>query len=283
LDYEVTQDLVKMHTDIRFRLLAILPPIAAAGVALVSAPAVGLSPFSLFAIGSMGFLLTLGCVLYDLRNSDLYNACVHRAKILEGVMGFVRSGDETIPISPSTETALPEGAAPPAKEPNKRWAGGAHRQRAVRYLNFLGLPVSHGSALALVYGVLLGAWVFPIAKGLLIGIAYLVIAWKLGSPMSSGSGFTTSLLAFALAFSGAYAFWRALNATDAPNAVHGLYPEAEPHGADEERENYWRSNAKGRAAREVAAKAAKSWVTTTVVATDPGEGLFTRLKGWWRR
>ena len=105
LDYQVTQDLVKMHTDIRFRLLSILPPIAAASVALVSAQTVGLSPFSMVAVGLMGFFLTLGFVLYDLRNSDLYNACVHRAKILECVMGFVRQGNETIVTSRSLETA----------------------------------------------------------------------------------------------------------------------------------------------------------------------------------
>jgi hypothetical protein len=179
LDYQVTHDLVKMLTDIRFRLLTILPPIAAASVALVSSQTVGLSPFSMFAVGLLGFFLTLGIILYDLRNSDLYNACVHRAKILEGVMRFVRSGKEGIkPTSPLEEPALLRTVAAIGKTmrnvpvtapidrtvPPVAWPGGPHTQRARRYLRFLGLfEVAHGSALALIYGTL----DFPNCKGLL--------------------------------------------------------------------------------------------------------------------
>jgi hypothetical protein len=278
LDYQVTQDLVKMHTDIRFKLLAILPPIGAASVALVSAQAVGLSPFSMFAVGTMGFFLTLGFVLYDLRNSDLYNACVHRAKLLEGVMGFVRQGNETIVTSRSLEASILQGAALIAKKPNmhaapdhKRvgWPGGAHRQRAVSYLRFLGFQVNHGSALSLVYGVVLGAWTFPLAKGLFVGLGNLwVVSLKMGRPFSEGSG-VTSLSAFLVAGVGTFIFWRALNATDAPNAVHGLYPEAELKGKDKEQQDSWSQNAKKRAAQIIAAKTGRSWITA-VVAVDPG-------------
>jgi hypothetical protein len=263
LDYQVTQDLVKMHTDIRFRLLAILPPIVAASVALVSAQTVGLSPFSMFSVGLMGFFLTLGLVLYDLRNSDLYNACVHRAKVLEGVMEFVRFGNEKIAPSRSLETALLRGAAIIAKEPNKHtevgpkevlWPGGAHRQRAVRYLKFLRrFPVSHGSALALVYGVLLGAWVFPIAKGLLVGAGYLLrIHYGIG---------TTSVLALVAAAAAAYCFQHSLSMADVPGAVHGLYPE--PPDKEKQQQEAFEAGAKAYAASLYEKKAKGHWVMLT--------------------
>jgi hypothetical protein len=103
---------------------------------------------------------------------------------------------------------------------------------------------------------------------------------KIGRPVTEGSGIT-SLLAFLVASIGAIVFWRALTATDAPRAVHGLYPEAEPKGKAAEKHDNWNKYAKARAAEDITAKITKSWITATVVGTDTGEGLFQRLKIWW--
>src|SRR3954462_2934075 len=76
LDYQVTQDMIKMLTDIRFRLLAILPPISAASVALVQARTLD-TPIVTGALGVLGFCIILGLLIYELRNSELYNTLIH--------------------------------------------------------------------------------------------------------------------------------------------------------------------------------------------------------------
>ncbi len=265
---------------------------------MVSTQTVSFSAVIMFAVGLLGFFLTLGVILYDLRNSDLYNACVHRAKILEGVMRFVRSGKEGIkPTSPPEEPALLRTvvllgqamhnhqavSAPPERAPlpSVEWPGGVHTQRSRRYFSLLGIPVSHGSALALVYGTLLGAWIFPIAKGSLVlagGIAHLLMTER---TISQGNGFTTSLLAFLLAAAAAYVFRRSLVTTDFGSTVNGLYNDVwkEAKGV-EGRETAWHRAATKHAAEAMQAKAIKSLISAVTVSTDPGERLRDRLRLW---
>jgi hypothetical protein len=103
VDYQVTQDMIKMLTDIRFRLLAVLPPISAAAVALVQAKAIE-TPIAMAALGVLGFCIVLGLLIYELRNSDLYNTLIYRARMLEGVIGFVRYDDQKLKRKASTDT-----------------------------------------------------------------------------------------------------------------------------------------------------------------------------------
>lgn len=238
LDYQTTHDLIKMLTDIRFRLLAIVPPLATVGVTLVSTNTFGpVTPFGMAAGGVLGFLLTFGVVLYDARNSELYNALIHRAKVLESVMGFVRSGTEamaaslpTVLMTASEAQAFQVASAKASQTDLTRAAGGPHSQRAVYALNFLGQGINHGSALSLVYGVVLGAWVFPVVKGLLILFAPFLKRQLAKAPntsfltnLSDGSGLTTSVAALLAAGVCAFAFRKGIAAADRGAMANALY------------------------------------------------------------
>jgi hypothetical protein len=131
-------------TDIRFRLLAFVPPAVAAAVTLLSSTLLGSatpSPLVMVAVGFLGFRITLGIVLYDLRNSQLYNALVHRAALIEKsleIESYVQGSNQY---------------------------GGAHALRSPRFGTLLYSRINHDGALALVYGSVLAAWFYPIAKG----------------------------------------------------------------------------------------------------------------------
>src|SRR4051812_16353986 len=132
MDYQVTQDMIKMLTDIRFRLLAILPPISAASVALVQSRGTD-TPIAMAALGVLGFSIVLGLLIYELRNSELYNTLVHRARMIEGLLGFARYPDQQLKRSASTDSknlaaAIRQGPEPVSGGPPS-FPGGPHRQR----------------------------------------------------------------------------------------------------------------------------------------------------------
>jgi hypothetical protein len=132
LDYEHTTDLLRTLTDIRFKLLAFVPTIAGASVGLVGHPR---PAADLLGVGLLGLVATIGIVLYELRNSQLYAAGLRHTRELERELGI--------------RTAV--GAARPA--PTLRLAGL--------------VPVHQVSGLALVYGVALAGWTYLVAWGAL--------------------------------------------------------------------------------------------------------------------
>jgi len=85
LDYQTTVDIIKMLTDIRFKLLAFIPTVA--GLAVIFSEESNLGPGTV-ALGILGLVFTIGVALYDLRNSMIYDAAIHRAKGIEKKMGF---------------------------------------------------------------------------------------------------------------------------------------------------------------------------------------------------
>lgn len=156
LEYAQINDNIRFLADVRFKLLAILP--ALGGIAVFVLSGVGLragepttqdAPNLLLAVlllGLLGFLVTLGITLYDQRNSELYNALIHRAKHLEAQFGA--------PAAPGGLKQVTSGG-----QFNERPQKG-------RRLIFL---AGHDLALALIYGPLLGAWFFPLLfAGLLL-------------------------------------------------------------------------------------------------------------------
>jgi len=80
-------------TDIRFRLLAILP-IASGAVSAFSAK---LSPSSGFVLSLFGFTVTLGLVSYNQRNNQLYDELVGRASAIERSLGLADGASATRP------------------------------------------------------------------------------------------------------------------------------------------------------------------------------------------
>lgn len=85
IDYEQTTELLRSLTDIRFKLLAFVPSIAGAAVAFMGA---GHSATELLAVGALGLAATVGVLLYELNNSELYDEIVERAAVLEDKLGL---------------------------------------------------------------------------------------------------------------------------------------------------------------------------------------------------
>ncbi len=80
LDYEQTSQLLRTLTDIRFRLIAFVPSLAAVAVGFFARPRPAVE---LLAIGALGLIATFGIYLYELKNSQLSAAAAGRARELE--------------------------------------------------------------------------------------------------------------------------------------------------------------------------------------------------------
>jgi len=134
LDYDQTSGALRDLVEIRFKLLAFVPTIAGAAVAFFGHPR---PAAELIALGVLGLAATLGVLLYELRNSQLFEAFLARAASLEAELGFPGGG----PVGP--------------------------RPRETDRL--LGLPVSQQVGLGLVYGTAFAGWVYLVAWGIFEG------------------------------------------------------------------------------------------------------------------
>jgi hypothetical protein len=136
LDYEQTLQTYRMLADIRFKLLAFLPVVSGATITFltIDPKTVPDNPQMALVIGLFGFFVTLGIAFYDQRNSRLHDATIRYARYLESILGpsYVKGH--------ITET---------------RSSG---RQRL-----FGIVEIWHDRALALIYGSVLGAWLFPVS------------------------------------------------------------------------------------------------------------------------
>jgi hypothetical protein len=163
-DYLSTVDVIKLLSDIRFRCLVFVTAVIAVADALL--PGTG-DPGTRIALGFVGFLTTLGIAVYELRNSQLYEAAIHRAKILEGRLIAERTSKQSDKAGLFSER-------PPYVEGKywKRELDQAGRNKALednnaQLMSFWLVAVKHDRGLALIYGAVLGGWVYLIADGLL--------------------------------------------------------------------------------------------------------------------
>jgi hypothetical protein len=85
LEYNATTDLLRSLTDVRFKLLAFVPTIAGTAVALLGRH---VRPAELLAVGGLGLAATLGVVVYELHNTELYEYALGRAESLERELGM---------------------------------------------------------------------------------------------------------------------------------------------------------------------------------------------------
>ena len=149
LEYEQINENFRSLADVRFKLLALVPTLGGAAVFILAH--LGLeagkpSPSSysellvVLLVSTFGLLATLGITLYDQRNSELYNALIHRAKYLERQFGWVGAPGALRTLGP----------------------GGQFSERPKGYRRII-FKAAHDRALALIYGPLLGAWLFPIS------------------------------------------------------------------------------------------------------------------------
>ena len=145
LDYDRTTELVQSLLDTRFKLLALVPTIAGTAVGLVGRPRPAVQ---LLGIGVLGLAATVGILLYELRNSEILEAMLQHAKVLEGVLG----------LEAGPRVHGPEGLL---------------SLRAGTHGRFLGvLTATHEHALGLVYGAALGGWAYLVGWGLLAAIGF---------------------------------------------------------------------------------------------------------------
>jgi hypothetical protein len=137
LDYGQTTGLIRDLADTRFKLVALVPTISGAAVALLSQHP---SPAQLLAVGTLGLTATVGVVIYELRNTQVYEYALQRAATLE----------RTLEI-PST------------REPGQ--TGGVFSERPARELRLFGLTVGQERGLALVYAAAIGGWTYLLTWG----------------------------------------------------------------------------------------------------------------------
>ena len=149
LEYVQINENFRFLADVRFKLLALVPTLGGAAVFVLTGAGLQAGGgqrsstselLTVVVVGLFGFLATLGMTLYDQRNSELYNALIHRAKHLEEEFGV-----------PSTPGGL-----------KKTQLGGQFRERPDKQRRFV-FKAGHDLGLALIYGPLLGAWLFPLA------------------------------------------------------------------------------------------------------------------------
>jgi hypothetical protein len=170
LDYEQSVAIYQQFADTRFKLLAFVPALSGAAIALLARASV--QRWEKAGVAVLGFFLTLGVIIYDQRNTQFYNGSISRAQYLEKQLELEKfGGDEHAGLF------------------------GSRKDHVTRY--FLGLPIGHGLGLAFVYSPLLGAWTFIVVRSgfqargwiaLLAGLGITVVVflqflWNDGKPV----------------------------------------------------------------------------------------------------
>jgi flagellar motor protein MotB len=173
-DYEKTTEVFKLLADIRFKLLAFVPTIVGVAIALMGD---NKPPGVMVGVGALGLCGTIGVLLYELRNSELYNQAIHRAKYLEGLQRF--------PISVASTGRWPEN-------------GGVFSERHRGGYDFLGfIPIKHDVGLGFVYSAAVSGWVFLIVRGL---TAALLLSTPAAYALTLGFALAAGLLTWSEVF-----------------------------------------------------------------------------------
>jgi hypothetical protein len=141
LDYDQTTQLLRTLTDIRFKLIALVPTLAGATVGLVGRPR---PAAELLAVGLLGLVATLGVLVYELGNSQAYMLTLDRARALEQKLELV-------------SVRSPAGTS-----------DGPFSERSDSGLRLFGvMPVWREAGFAPVYGAALAGWSYLVAWGVL--------------------------------------------------------------------------------------------------------------------
>lgn len=149
-EYNQVNSNFRALAEIRFKLLAFIPSFGGVAIFLLTSLEKNVTndPVAygmILLISILGFLATLGVTFYDQRNSQLYNALGSRAKFLEKLLDLPRN---------------------PLAQAGKK--GGQFNERPNRNRKFLFIiTMWHDLALALIYGAVLGAWLYPISNCIL--------------------------------------------------------------------------------------------------------------------
>jgi hypothetical protein len=140
-DHAATSDVYKTLVDVRFKLLTFVPTVTAIAVGIVAMHQDPASTDQWLLVGAIGLVATLALVVYEVRNSLLHDCAIHRLKHLEQLLGFRPSSPER----------------PPSGVFGERQSSGPL---------FGAFMVKHDRALAMIYGVVSGAWVWVVLVGI---------------------------------------------------------------------------------------------------------------------
>ncbi len=166
LDYEQTVEQFRMLTDIRFKLLALVPTLTGAAVGLLTNT--NASQATALPLGIFGFVVTFGIVMYELRNSVFYEMSTTRAARLESLLELPRFSE------PRDGLVRPGGVfteRPPAIKTKE--AKEYEYPLPQKIAGFF--PVWHDLGLALVYGASLAGWTYLVLYSLLLNNGYRLI------------------------------------------------------------------------------------------------------------
>lgn len=162
----------RLLTDIRFKLLALLPVASGAAWALLSAGASrnGASEVRALILSLFGLLITIGLATYNDRNDQLYDTLVGRAASIEWQLGLydgafanrpapwfrVRvAGPLTDRLARGDDRREDEDEAQSDQREGEDEAQSAPRRPVALYW-----PINHRHPVALIYGASVGLWVF---------------------------------------------------------------------------------------------------------------------------
>jgi hypothetical protein len=146
LDYDQTNDLIRALTEVRFKLLAFVPTISGAAIGFLGSRR---SAGELLGVGLVGLAATIGILVYEIRNTQIYDYAIHRAQALERRLGLASVFD-------------PQAT------------GGLYTERPGRTVRLFGIGrVGQDRGLAVVYAAAVGGWSYVVAWGLLhaLGVA----------------------------------------------------------------------------------------------------------------
>jgi hypothetical protein len=134
--YDVSFDGWRVLTDVRFKLLALLPALSVIAWSQIVPNEnlrVGAGVLGGLAIGLLGLLITVGLVIYDHRNNELYNDLASRCRRIEFELGV--------------DTGPFRGRLKPQRP-----------------------GISHGTATSLVYWAVVAGWLLVILWFVLLGL-----------------------------------------------------------------------------------------------------------------
>jgi hypothetical protein len=168
LDYQQTTQYIQLLTNIRFLPITLLPGITGVAVTLLTksdSPSLG----TFLVVGLMGLFTSVGIILYDVHNTALHDAAVHRAKWIE----------RALRLPPSIK---------------KKEAGGLYNERPEHIdlnpdprLAKRPLAVRQSRFVALIFGAVIGGWVNIIAYA---SLQLLPASWQ----ASEGANYLVSTL-----------------------------------------------------------------------------------------
>jgi hypothetical protein len=169
IDYQITVDMIKKLMEIRFQCLTFMTAITAAAFALLSKDA---EDATRIVVGLLGMCATLGIAIYELRNSQIYDAAIHRAKFLEKELNLLRSTGgrdacESFDVGLFGERPAYVDARIYEDYDAKKFRAEAAGEKIVYKKLFRVLSIKHDHGLALIYAAVFGSWSYLAIEAML--------------------------------------------------------------------------------------------------------------------